>query len=146
MLRERRPYLTAGSFVDFETHGRKRLLPAFEHVPLARMDEERVRDWLALMVELVEAGDLAPKTVNNARTCLSTALNEACRRGLIPRNPCASVPPLPVDRRELDYLRADRRCLPGRGARGFRHQRLERVLHAARQHDHRAARVGRQAA
>jgi hypothetical protein len=29
LLEERRPYLTAGSTVDYETHGRKRLLPAF---------------------------------------------------------------------------------------------------------------------
>jgi hypothetical protein len=49
LLRERRPYLAAGSFVDFETHGRKRLLPVFADVPLARMDEDRVRLWLAAM-------------------------------------------------------------------------------------------------
>jgi hypothetical protein len=29
LLEERRPYLTAGSMVDYETHGRRRLLPAF---------------------------------------------------------------------------------------------------------------------
>jgi integrase len=107
LLQERRPYLTAGSFVDFETHGRKRLLPVFGDVPLARMDEERVRIWLATMAERVEGGELSAKTVNNARTCLAVALNEACRRGLIPRNPCAAVPALPVDRHELDYLRLD---------------------------------------
>lgn len=83
MLGERRPYLTAGSFADFETHGRKRLLPWFASVPLARMDDERVRAWLAAMAERVEAGEVSAKTVNNARTCLSVALNEACRRGLI---------------------------------------------------------------
>ena len=59
------------------------------------------------MVALVEAGELAPKTVNNARTCLSVALNEASRRGLLRRNPCAAVPALPVERAELDYLRLD---------------------------------------
>ena len=42
--------------------------------------------------------------------------------------------------------RANRPCLSRRDVRGFRHQRLERILHAARQHDHRAAGVGRQAA
>jgi integrase len=107
LLAERRPYLTAGSFVDFETHGRKRLLPAFADVSLARMDEDRVRDWLGAMARCVEAGEISPKTVNNARTCLSVALNEACRRGLIARNPCAAVPALPIDRVELDYLRLD---------------------------------------
>ena len=105
LLQERRPYLTAGSFVDFQTHGRKRLLPALGDVPLAGMDEDRVRGWLAAMAERVEAGEISAKTVNNARTCLSVALNEAARRGLIARNPCSAVPALPVDRHELDYLR-----------------------------------------
>jgi hypothetical protein len=41
---------------------------------MSKIDEERVREWLGAMVELVEAGELAPKTVNNARTCLSVAL------------------------------------------------------------------------
>ena len=81
LLQERRPYLTAGSFVDFQTHGRKRLLPTLGDVPLAGMDEDRVRGWLAAMAESVEAGEISAKTVNNARTCLSVALNEAARRG-----------------------------------------------------------------
>ena len=38
-------------------------------------------DWLAEMVELVDAGELSAKTVNNARTCLSMTLGEAVRRG-----------------------------------------------------------------
>jgi integrase len=107
LLEERRPYLTAGSFIDFETHGRKRLLPTFADVPLARMDEDRVREWLAVMAQRVTASEISPKTVNNTRTCLAVALNEACRRGLIARNPCAAVPALPVDRVEPDYLRLD---------------------------------------
>ena len=59
------------------------------------------------MVALVESGELAPKTVYNARTCLSVALNEVQRRGLLSRNPCTAVPALPGDRTELDYLRLD---------------------------------------
>ena len=106
-LEERRPYMTKGSFEDFQTHGRKRLLPSFGATPLARIDEQLVRRWMAEMAARVEAGELAPKTVNNARTCLSVALNEACRRGLLSRNPCAAVPALPVDRVELDYLRLE---------------------------------------
>ena len=43
---------------------------------------------------------ISAKTVNNARTCLSVALNEAARRGLIARNPCSAVPALPVDRHD----------------------------------------------
>jgi hypothetical protein len=47
LLTEKRPYMSAGSMQDFETHGRKRLLPAFGDDKLARIDEDRVRDWLA---------------------------------------------------------------------------------------------------
>ena len=96
--------MTAGSYLDLATHGRKRLLPFFGADTLAKIDEDRVREWLALMVELVEAGDLAPKTVNNARTCLSVAFNEAVRRGHVPRNPCAAFPRC-LERSEIEYLR-----------------------------------------
>ena len=77
---DRRAYMTSGSHLDLVTHGRKRLLPFFGADTLAKIDEDRVREWLASMIELVEAGDLAPKTVNNARTCLSVAFNEASAR------------------------------------------------------------------
>jgi integrase len=106
-LDERRAYLTKGSIADLESQGRKRLLPAFGATPLARVDEAAVRRWMAEMIKHVEGGDISPKTINNARTCLSVALNEAWRRGLVPRNPCAHVPALPVERTELDYLRLD---------------------------------------
>jgi integrase len=105
VLAQKRRYVTAGSYEDFATHGRKRLLPFFGSVNVSAIDEDLVRDWLGTMSELVEEGELAPKTVNNARTCLSVALKEAYRRGLVPRNPCEAVPPLPAHRQELDYLR-----------------------------------------
>jgi len=38
---------------------------------LSSIDPDRVREWHAVMVELVEAGELSPKTVDNARTYLS---------------------------------------------------------------------------
>jgi hypothetical protein len=107
LLEERRPYLTAGSYADFATHGRKRLLPTFDDMPLGAVDEERVRAWFSALARRVEQGELSAKTANNARTCLSVALNEAARRGLVPRNACSGVAALPVDRKELDFLRLD---------------------------------------
>ena len=41
LLEERRPYMTKGSAEDFQTHGRKRLLPGLGAIPLARVDEQR---------------------------------------------------------------------------------------------------------
>jgi hypothetical protein len=102
---ERRAYMTSGSHLDLTTRGRKRLVPFFGAVPLSKIDEDWVREWLDTMIELVEAGDLAPKTVNNARTCLSSALKEAVRRDLIARNPCEHVAALPLERTEIEYLR-----------------------------------------
>jgi integrase len=107
LLEERRPYLAPGTFVDAEIHGRKRLLPMLADVPLFRLDGAVVRRWIAAMAKEVEAGRWSSKTINNARTQLSVALNQAVRRGLIPRNPCADVRALPVERKELDYLRLD---------------------------------------
>jgi len=77
--------MTAGSHQDLLTHGRKHLLPYFASLRLSEIDEESVRDWLATMARQVEEGELSAKTVNNARTCLSVALNEAARRGLVTR-------------------------------------------------------------
>ena len=57
------------------------------------------------MVELVEAGELAPKTVNNALTALSVALNDGAQQGLLAGNPCARVRQLPSAQAEKDYLR-----------------------------------------
>ncbi len=105
MLEDKKPYLTAGALEALGTHGRKRLLPFFGDDRLDVIDEDRVRAWLSHMVERVNAGDLAPKTGNNARTCLSVALGEAARRKLMASNPCAHVRQLPVERQELDFLR-----------------------------------------
>lgn len=102
---EKRAYMTTGSYVDLTTHGRKRLVPFFGDDPLSKIDDDRVREWLFGMAELVEAGEIAPKTVNNARTCLSMTFNEAVRRGLMVRNPCVGVPALPLEREEIEYLR-----------------------------------------
>ncbi len=56
-LDERRAYLTKGSIADLESHGRKRLLPAFGAMPIARVDEPAVRRSVGEMVKSVEAGD-----------------------------------------------------------------------------------------
>jgi integrase len=105
IVKERRAYLTMGALEDLESHGRVRLIPFFASSELATIDERDVRDWLALMYEDVENGELSAKTVNNARTWLSVVFNEAVRRRLMPRNPCKAVPRLPHVTPDLDYLR-----------------------------------------
>jgi integrase len=105
LLEAKRPYITPGTLQDYTTHGRKRLLPWFGTLRLAAIDEDRVRDWLSEMAELVADDEVSAKTVNNARTCLSMALGEAVRRRHLTQNPCRYVPELPVERTEIEYLR-----------------------------------------
>lgn len=67
---EQRAYLTKGLHDNPITHGRKRLVPFFGADRVSTTDEDWMREWLDEMVEMVEADELAPKTVNNARTRL----------------------------------------------------------------------------
>ena len=82
-LADKRRYLTDGAIEDLEAHGTKRLLPYLAHRPLAALGEQGIREWMAAMIDKREAGSLAPKTINNARAALSSALADASRRGLV---------------------------------------------------------------
>jgi integrase len=61
------------------------LLPAFETVPLGRLDTMSVRAWLA---SLHRAGEVTPTTVAKAYRLLRRILNVAVEAGYLPRNPC----------------------------------------------------------
>jgi integrase len=101
-LRRRRPYVTAGTFADYDAHGRKRLLPHFADARLTAITTFDVRDWL---LELHEAGEYAPKTLNNALGVLVAALNGAVVDQLLPLNPAVGVERLPLGHVERDWLR-----------------------------------------
>jgi integrase len=94
--------VTAGTFADYDVHGRKRLLPHFADARLTAITTFDVRDWL---LELHEAGDYAPKTLNNALGVLVAALNGAVADQLLPLNPAAGVERLPLGQVERDWLR-----------------------------------------
>ena len=57
------------------------------------------------MLELHEAGDYAPKTLNNALAVLVAALNGAVADHLLPQNPVAGVERIPLGHVERDWLR-----------------------------------------
>ena len=94
-----------GTRADYRRHGERRLKPFFGAMRLPAISVQTVRDFVSEMVELVEAGDLAPKTVNNALSCLSTCLKDAVALGKIPSNPCDHVAHLPERHVERDWLR-----------------------------------------
>jgi integrase len=104
-LTRRKPYLEEGSWCAHERDGRIRLLPALESVPLGAMEVEHVRDLMDVMTESMEAGELAPKTVNNTLTTLVVCLNEAKKDKLIVTNPALEIPKLPDAHVEREYLR-----------------------------------------
>jgi hypothetical protein len=125
-LRRGRPYVTPGTWADYEVHGRKRLLPHFGHSRLTAFTTFEVSDWL---LEFHEAGEYARKTLNNALSVLVATLNGAVADQLLPLNPAAGVERLPLGHLERDWLRLHEnhplpRCLSARlpAARGAPHR------------------------
>jgi integrase len=104
-LRHARGDMTAGSWEDVRAHGNQRLLPYFTGMQMGKISVPVVRDWRALMLESVEAGEWAPKTINNARIALLGCCRMAVEDGLMVHNPVLNVRPLPVDFAERPYLR-----------------------------------------
>jgi integrase len=103
-LRGRKPFLTSGSYLDYDNHAKKRLIPRFGPMRIDRITRADVRDWL---VESDEAGDYSSKTLNNSLGVLVTCLNQAAEDRLIAINPAAGVQRLPMEHRERKYLRMD---------------------------------------
>jgi integrase len=104
-LRHAKGEMTHGSWEDVRIHGTKRLLPYFGELQMTRIDVTAVRDWRAVMLESVEAGEWAAKTINNARIALLGCLRMAVEDGLMAHNPVLDVKPLPVEFTERPYLR-----------------------------------------
>src|SRR5829696_7863175 len=77
--------LRPGTLVLYDYLLRRFLLPAFETVPLGRLDTMTVRAWLA---SLHRAGEVTPTTIAKAYRLLRRILNVAVEAGYLPRNPC----------------------------------------------------------
>lgn len=108
-LRDRKPYLEGTSFESYEQAGRLRLKPHFGRAKLVKLTRDDVRAFTA---ELADAGELAPKTINNTLTCLHACLEDAVHEGLLPKNPAQGRKgakgrgiKLPYEKPEMDYLR-----------------------------------------
>ncbi len=104
-LSQRKPYLSRGTWAAYERDGRLRLVPTLESVPLGRIEVEHVRDLVDELAESMEAGDIAPKTINNTLGTLVVCLNAAVKDLLMPFNPALQVQRLPPGKIERDYLR-----------------------------------------
>src|ERR1700756_3126283 len=89
----------------YRAAGERRLKPYFGPMRLSAIDVQVVRNFAAEMVELVEAGELAPKTVKKTLSCLSTCLKDAVALHKIASNPCEHIAHLPESHIERDWLR-----------------------------------------
>ena len=94
-LARRKPYLEPGTWSGYEINGRRRLVPAFGNRSLGELSVDEIRNLVADFAEAVEAGDLAPKTANNALGTLVVCLNDAVEDGLLAVNPALRVQRLP---------------------------------------------------
>lgn len=106
-LAQRKPYLEAGSWSGYEINGRKRLIPAFGRLTLGELSVERLRDFVADMAARVDAGEIAPKTVNNTLATLVVCLNQAVEDGHIAANPALRIRRLPAAHVEREYMRLE---------------------------------------
>lgn len=96
--------VTEGVYENYERDGRLRLLPFFGRDPLKSIDAGRVDEWLAPFAEKVLDGEVAPKTINNCLTTLSTFFNWCVGRNKMATNPCDHVDQLIVDPAEIPYF------------------------------------------
>jgi integrase len=104
-LERRKPHLEDGSWGAYERDGRLRLLPALGEFPLGKLSVEHIRALMDELVEAMEAGELAPKSINNTLGTLVVFLNEAVEENLMASNPARQVPRLPPAHIEREYLR-----------------------------------------
>ncbi|MGO8907109.1 MAG: tyrosine-type recombinase/integrase [Solirubrobacteraceae bacterium] len=104
-LRRRKPYLEPNAWRAYDVDGRTRLLPTFKDTRLDKLDIEQVRGWMEQEAEAVQAGEVAPKTVNNALGTLVVCLNVAVKDRVIATNPAIGVDRLPRAHIERHYLR-----------------------------------------
>jgi hypothetical protein len=123
--------MTQGSCEDVRAYGTKRLLPYFGELRMTKIGVAAVREWCASMLEAVEAGEWAVKTVNNARIALLGCFRMAVEDRLMPitrarraavadrvrRAPVPAAGPDPRLRRRL------RATLPAAGGIVDRHRR-----------------------
>ncbi len=125
-LRHAKAEMTRGSWDDLRAHGDKRLLPFFSGMQLSRIGVDTVRECRATMHEAVEAGEWAPKTINNARIGLLGCFRMAVADRLMTHNPVLDVKPLPVDFSERPYLPIAQINAPSMPA----HRTTDRWLHS----------------
>jgi integrase len=76
------------------------LLPAFEHVPLVKLQPLHVRQWVAQL----SARGLSPSRIRQAYYLLGAILRSAVESGYIVKSPCIGIKPPKMVTREMHFL------------------------------------------
>jgi len=92
--------LRSSTIARDEIYLRTHVLPAFGQMPLGKIAQQDVQQWV---LDLVGTG-LAPATVGKTYQLLSSALTAAVRAGRLRVSPCQGVSVPTVERQEMRFL------------------------------------------
>lgn len=84
-----RPNVRPKTYISYETHVRRHILPELEKIQIARLTPQQLQ---TLYAKKLESG-LSPTTVRHIHVTIHTALQQAMRWGVVPRNVAALVDP-----------------------------------------------------
>ena len=83
----------------------RRLTPHIGHIKLSELKPAHIRECCTALLERGLGGKpLSKRSVQQCHTVLHTALEQAVREELIPRNPCDAVRPPQPERKEMKTL------------------------------------------
>lgn len=95
-----RPSVRPSTYLAYELHVRRHLIPELGRVPLAKLTPQQVQGMLNRNL----AAGLSPRSVHHLRAVLRRALNHALRWDLVARNVAVLVDPPRVPRRDVPIM------------------------------------------
>jgi integrase len=106
-LKTIRPSIGSGTLHQYESHAHEHLIPSLGENLLVDLErnplliEEAMTTWKR---KDGRPGELSPLFVKKVWSTLRTACNKARKLGIITRNPCDSIDPPKVERKEMNAL------------------------------------------
>lgn len=93
----------------YKTAVEKHIIPNIGDINVKSLTSLQIQEFINSLHENggVKGIGLSPRTVNSARTVLSTALKQAVGAGIIEKNPVLFTKPIKTNRREISVLNKD---------------------------------------
>ena len=95
-----KPNLRASTYATYETHIRNHIAPALGRFALQQLGPQDVQSFINAKL----ATGLSPRTVGDIHAVLRTALAQALKWGLVPRNVATLVSRPRIPKKQLHYL------------------------------------------